>query len=84
MHIIALLCQVSKKMTHINIIYLRSRVRQLRHARTEGEYQELLEKIAHHLNIPQSGERLTFAHKQEVFIRLRQLGINANRTAPQR
>lgn len=64
----------------MSITYLRNRARELRHARTEAEYQELLEKLARYLNITQAGESLTTEHTQKVFTKLRQLGINSNRT----
>lgn len=64
----------------MSITYLRNRARELRQAHTEAEYQVLLEKLARYLNITQVGESLTSAHKQKVFTKLRQLGINANRT----
>lgn len=64
----------------MSITYLRNRARELRHTHTEAEYQALLEKLAHHLNVASDGESLTSAQKQEVLARLRQLGINTNRT----
>lgn len=63
----------------MSITYLRNRVREMRHARTEAEYEALLENLAYYLNVIPTGERLTSARKQQVFTVLRQIGINANR-----
>ncbi len=66
-------------MTRMSITYLRNRAREMRHADTELEYQDLLEKLARHLNIVSAEESLTLAHKRKVITKLRQLGISASR-----
>lgn len=68
----------------MSITYLRNRAREMRHARTEAEYQDLLKKLVHDLSIISPGESLTSAHKQKALIHLRQLGINATRVTYRR
>lgn len=59
----------------MSISYLRNRARELRNARTEAEYEEILEKLARHLITVPTGRRLTPIQKQEVFWQLRKMGI---------
>lgn len=61
----------------MSITYLRNRAREMRHARTEAEYQESLKKLVCYFSLISPGENLTSVHKQRVLIYLRQLGINA-------
>lgn len=67
----------------MSIAYLRNRARELRHTRSEAEYEELLEKLARYLNIIQDGERFTVIHKQKILHTLRQLGIKTHRVTQQ-
>lgn len=68
----------------MSITYLRNRAREMRHAPTEAEYQESLEKLVRYLSLISPGENLTSVHKQKALIHLRQLGINATRVTCRR
>ncbi|NCR11211.1 MAG: hypothetical protein GPI95_24625 [Microcystis aeruginosa LG13-11] len=59
----------------MSITYLRNRAREMRNARTEAEYEEILEKLARHLITVPTGRPLTPVQKQEVFLQLRKMGI---------
>jgi len=68
----------------MSITYLRNRAREMRHARTETEYQESLEKLVRYLSLISPEENLTTMHKQKALTHLRQLGINATRVTYRR
>jgi len=63
----------------MSIAYLSDRARELRHTRSDIEYEELLEKLSLYLNITQDGERFTSTHRQKVINALRQLRIKTHR-----
>ena len=63
----------------MSITYLRNRAREMRHARTEAEYQESLEELVRYLSLISPGENLTSAHKRKALSHLRHMGINATR-----
>jgi hypothetical protein len=59
----------------MSITYLRNRAREMRNARTEAEYEEILENLARPLITVPTGRPLTPVQKQEVFLQLRKMGI---------
>ena len=62
----------------MNLAYLRSRAKQYRNARDDQERQELLNKLAWHLNLIRAGESTTLDDQHRIFAELRRHGINAN------
>lgn len=62
----------------MNLSYLRNRARQLRHTRDEAGRQNLLHKLAIHLQLTEVGEQLTQEQQQNLILALRRLGISIN------
>lgn len=59
----------------MDLTYLRSRAKQFRAAQNEAERQELLHKLAIHLELAHPGEGLTLGQQQRVVSVLKRLGI---------